>query len=98
MDLDSCLIERCSCRYFAQRTLRIERMYPSWGQDIDKKTTPFHLNREYHVSFDVRNLSFDVHSIGNENVLEKFYWKRRTGQTAERRFTETICAVSSRRS
>lgn len=38
--------------YFAQRTLRIERMYPSWGHDIDKKTTPFHLNREYHVSFE----------------------------------------------
>ncbi|CAF4125943.1 unnamed protein product [Adineta steineri] len=29
--------------YFTQRTLRIERMYPSWGHDIDKKTTPFHL-------------------------------------------------------
>jgi hypothetical protein len=28
-------------------------MYPSWGHDIDKKTTPFHLNREYHVSFEV---------------------------------------------
>ena len=43
-------------RYFAQRSLRIERMYPSWGHDIDKKTTPFHLNREYHVSFDVSQI------------------------------------------
>ncbi len=41
--------------YFAQRTLRIERMYAFWGQDIDKKTTPFDLNREFRVSFDVRN-------------------------------------------
>ncbi|CAF1044439.1 unnamed protein product [Adineta ricciae] len=38
--------------YFAQRTLRIERMYAFWGQDIDKKTTPFDLNREFRVSFD----------------------------------------------
>ena len=43
-----------SFRYFAQRTLRIERMYAFWGQDIDKKTTPFDLNREFRVSFDVR--------------------------------------------
>jgi pyruvate dehydrogenase phosphatase regulatory subunit len=41
-------------RYFAQRTLRIERMYAFWGQDIDKTTTPFDLNREFRVSFDVR--------------------------------------------
>jgi hypothetical protein len=30
-------------------------MYAFWGQDIDKKTTPFDLNREFRVSFDVRN-------------------------------------------
>ena len=30
-------------------------MYPSWGHDIDKKTTPLHLSREHHVSFDVKN-------------------------------------------
>ena len=47
-------------RYFAQRTLRIERMYAFWGQDIDKKTTPFDLNREFRVSFDVGNLFFVV--------------------------------------
>lgn len=41
-------------RYFAQRTLRIERMYAFWGQDIDKTTTPFDLNREFRVSFDVK--------------------------------------------
>jgi hypothetical protein len=29
-------------------------MYAFWGQDIDKKTTPFDLNREFRVSFDVR--------------------------------------------
>jgi len=27
-------------------------MYAFWGQDIDKKTTPFDLNREFRVSFD----------------------------------------------
>jgi len=31
-------------------------MYAFWGQDIDKKTTPFDLNREFRVSFDVGNL------------------------------------------
>ncbi|CAF1392684.1 unnamed protein product [Adineta steineri] len=41
-------------RYFTQRTLRIERMWPSWGHYIYKKTTPFHLNREYHISFGVK--------------------------------------------
>lgn len=44
---------RYASSYFAQRTLRIERMYAFWGQDIDKKTTPFDLNREFRVSFDV---------------------------------------------
>jgi hypothetical protein len=34
-------------------------MYPSWGHDIDKKTTPFHLNREYHVSFEVKKNRID---------------------------------------
>ena len=29
-------------------------MFAFWGQDIDKKTTPFDLNREFRVSFDVR--------------------------------------------
>lgn len=29
-------------------------MYPSWGHDIDKKTTPYDLNQEYRVDFDVR--------------------------------------------
>ncbi|CAF3209689.1 unnamed protein product, partial [Rotaria sp. Silwood2] len=31
-------------RYFAQQNLRIERMYPFYGHDIDQKTTSFHLN------------------------------------------------------
>ncbi|CAF1455195.1 unnamed protein product [Adineta steineri] len=35
--------------YFTQRTFRIERIYLSWRHDIDKKTTPFHLNRQYHI-------------------------------------------------
>ena len=48
------------CRYFAQRTLRIERMYAFWGQDIDKKTTPFDLNREFRVSFDVGIVIFHM--------------------------------------
>ncbi|CAF4251360.1 unnamed protein product, partial [Adineta steineri] len=50
--------------YFAQRTLRIERMYPSWGHDIDKKTTPYHLNREYHISY-------DKNFIGKEALLKQ---------------------------
>ncbi|CAF3730893.1 unnamed protein product [Adineta steineri] len=48
-----------STEYFTQRTLRTERIYPSWGHDIDKKTTPFHSNREYHISFDVKIKSND---------------------------------------
>ena len=75
-------------------------MYPSWGHDIDKKTTPYHLNREYHVSFDVRKFDCDLQlRLRAENLsVEKFHWKRSPCQTTERRFTETIRAVSSRRS
>ncbi|CAF4164416.1 unnamed protein product [Rotaria sp. Silwood2] len=50
--------------YFAQRTLRIERMYAFWGQDIDKTTTPFDLNREFRVSF-------DKEFIGKEALLRQ---------------------------
>ncbi|CAF2905745.1 unnamed protein product [Rotaria sp. Silwood2] len=50
--------------YFAQRTLRIERMYAFWGQDIDKTTTPFDLNREFRVSF-------DKEFIGKEALLKQ---------------------------
>ena len=67
--------------YFAQRTLRIERMYPSWGHDIDKKTTPLHLNREYHVSFDVTmqtnffrsNLEYMIRSFRKISLAKKRY-------------------------
>jgi hypothetical protein len=38
-------------------------MYPSWGHDIDKKTTPYHLNREYHISFDVKKKFFFLSNI-----------------------------------
>ena len=27
--------------YFALRTLRIEKMFAFWGQDLDKNTNPF---------------------------------------------------------
>ncbi|CAF1138930.1 unnamed protein product [Rotaria sordida] len=63
--------------YFAQRTLRIERMYPSWGHDIDKKTTPLHLNREFHVSF-------DKDFIGKEALLKQ----RREG--VQKRFVQFL--------
>ena len=33
-------------------------MYAFWGQDIDKKTTPFDLNREFRVAFDVNLFEF----------------------------------------
>ncbi|CAF0873182.1 unnamed protein product, partial [Didymodactylos carnosus] len=48
--------------YFAMRTLRIERMYAFWGQDLDKMTTPLDCNREFRVHF-------DKNFIGKEALL-----------------------------
>lgn len=65
-----------SFRYFAQRTLRIERMYAFWGQDIDKTTTPFDLNREFRVSFDVNLFVSFFSFIYSLKILflERVYW------------------------
>jgi pyruvate dehydrogenase phosphatase regulatory subunit len=33
--------------YYALRTLRIEKMFSFWGQDLDKNTTPFGKSKYY---------------------------------------------------
>ena len=40
--------------HFAMRTLRIERFYAFWGQDIDSTTTPFECGRAFRVKFEVK--------------------------------------------
>ena len=38
--------------YFALRGLRIEKMFSFWGQDLDKRTTPFECGRDFRVKLD----------------------------------------------
>ena len=54
--------------HFAMRTLRIERFYAFWGQDIDSTTTPFECGRAFRVKFDVRRV---------KKSFQKFYLVQR---------------------
>lgn len=47
--------------YYALRSLRIEKFFAFWGQDLDPFTTPLECGREFRVKFDkvcVHELSF----------------------------------------
>lgn len=39
--------------YYATRTLRIEKFYAFWGQDLDTTTTPLECGRSWRVKFNV---------------------------------------------
>jgi pyruvate dehydrogenase phosphatase regulatory subunit len=41
--------------YFALRTLRIEKMFAFWGQDLDKNTTPYECNRDFRVKLETKD-------------------------------------------
>lgn len=38
--------------YYALRSLRIEKFFAFWGQDLDPFTTPLECGREFRVKFD----------------------------------------------
>lgn len=38
--------------YYALRSLRIEKFFAFWGQDLDSFTTPIECGREFRVKFD----------------------------------------------
>lgn len=39
--------------YYAMRTLRVEKFYAFWGQDLDTVTTPLECGRAWRVKFNV---------------------------------------------
>lgn len=51
--------------YYALRSLRIEKFFAFWGQDLDSFTTPLECGREFRVKFDkVRNPLAMYHVLG----------------------------------
>lgn len=49
--------------YYALRSLRIEKFFAFWGQDLDAFTTPLECGREFRVKFDKVCLSGRIHEI-----------------------------------
>lgn len=41
--------------YFALRTLRIEKMFAFWGQDLDKNTNPYECIRDFRVKLESKD-------------------------------------------
>lgn len=39
--------------YYAMRSLRVEKFFAFWGQDLDTTTTPMECGRTWRVKFDV---------------------------------------------
>uniref|UniRef100_A0A1A7YCX5 Pyruvate dehydrogenase phosphatase regulatory subunit, mitochondrial n=1 Tax=Iconisemion striatum TaxID=60296 RepID=A0A1A7YCX5_9TELE len=52
--------------YYALRSLRIEKFFAFWGQDLDAFTTPLECGREFRVKFDK-----DTTFIGREALLHQ---------------------------
>ncbi|XP_035251702.1 pyruvate dehydrogenase phosphatase regulatory subunit, mitochondrial [Anguilla anguilla] len=52
--------------YYALRSLRIEKFFAFWGQDLDTFTTPLECGREFRVKFDK-----DTNFIGREALLRQ---------------------------
>uniref|UniRef100_A0A7N8WVC2 Pyruvate dehydrogenase phosphatase regulatory subunit, mitochondrial n=2 Tax=Mastacembelus armatus TaxID=205130 RepID=A0A7N8WVC2_9TELE len=52
--------------YYALRSLRIEKFFAFWGQDLDTFTTPLECGREFRVKFDK-----DTDFIGREALLQQ---------------------------
>lgn len=47
--------------YYALRSLRIEKFFAFWGQDLDSFTTPLECGREFRVKFDKVRLALFPH-------------------------------------
>lgn len=54
--------------YYALRSLRIEKFFAFWGQDLDAFTTPMECGREFQVKLDKVHL-----------LLRWGWWESRTG-------------------
>ncbi|XP_058458105.1 pyruvate dehydrogenase phosphatase regulatory subunit, mitochondrial [Malaya genurostris] len=54
------------CGYYAMRTLRVEKFFAFWGQDLDTFTTPLECGRMWRVKFDK-----PVHFIGRDALLRQ---------------------------
>ncbi|XP_077301849.1 pyruvate dehydrogenase phosphatase regulatory subunit, mitochondrial isoform X2 [Arctopsyche grandis] len=52
--------------YYAMRTLRVEKFYAFWGQDLDTATTPLECGRAWRVKFNKKN-----DFIGKEALLKQ---------------------------
>uniref|UniRef100_H3D2X9 Pyruvate dehydrogenase phosphatase regulatory subunit n=1 Tax=Tetraodon nigroviridis TaxID=99883 RepID=H3D2X9_TETNG len=52
--------------YYALRSLRIEKFFAFWGQDLDPFTTPLECGREFRVKFDK-----DTDFLGREALLQQ---------------------------
>uniref|UniRef100_A0A667XD98 Pyruvate dehydrogenase phosphatase regulatory subunit, mitochondrial n=1 Tax=Myripristis murdjan TaxID=586833 RepID=A0A667XD98_9TELE len=65
--------------YYALRSLRIEKFFAFWGQDLDAFTTPLECGREFRVKFD-KNTDF----LGREALMQQ----RQVG--ASRRFVMLV--------
>ena len=52
--------------YYATRSLRVERFYAYWGQDIDASTTPLECGRGFRVKLDS-----DMDFIGKEALTRQ---------------------------
>ncbi|XP_078735628.1 pyruvate dehydrogenase phosphatase regulatory subunit, mitochondrial isoform X2 [Lampetra fluviatilis] len=52
--------------YLALRSLRIEKLFAFWGQDLDPHTTPLECGREFRVKFDK-----GVEFVGQEALLRQ---------------------------
>uniref|UniRef100_A0A3B5MKU8 Pyruvate dehydrogenase phosphatase regulatory subunit, mitochondrial n=1 Tax=Xiphophorus couchianus TaxID=32473 RepID=A0A3B5MKU8_9TELE len=52
--------------YYALRSLRIEKFFAFWGQDLDTFTTPLECGREFRVKFDK-----DTNFLGREALLQQ---------------------------
>ncbi|XP_047524964.1 pyruvate dehydrogenase phosphatase regulatory subunit, mitochondrial isoform X2 [Pieris napi] len=52
--------------YYAARSLRVEKFFAFWGQDLDTMTTPLECGRTWRVKFDK-----DIPFIGREALLKQ---------------------------
>lgn len=58
--------------YYALRSLRIEKFFAFWGQDLDSFTTPLECGREFRVKFD--KVSFFISSdpeCSNNHIIRR---------------------------
>lgn len=53
------------CGYYAMRSLRVEKFYAFWGQDLDTFTTPFECGRAWRIKFSKGDF------IGKEALLKQ---------------------------